>query len=73
MSFVFKKALKNDIYKLKKYQLFKKNGLIEYPEYGFKELNNICNVIRKQNGGVLFIDYGYISENMQNIDTSISI
>ena len=71
VSFVFKKALKNDIHKLKKYQLFKKKGLIEFPEYGFKELNNICSVIRKQNGGVLFIDYGYVSENRQNTLQSV--
>ena len=38
---------------------------------GFKELNNICSVIRKQNGGVLFIDYGYVSENMQNTLQSV--
>ena len=71
VSFVFKKALKNDINKLKKYQLFKKRGLIEFPEYGFKELNNICSVIRKQNGGALFIDYGYVSENKQNTLQSV--
>ena len=71
VSFVFKKALKNDIHKLKKYQLFKKKGLIEFPEYGFKELNNICSVIRKQNGGALFIDYGYVFENNQNTLQSV--
>ena len=63
--------MKNDINKLKKYQLFKKRGLIEFPEYGFKELNNICSVIRKQNGGALFIDYGYVSENKQNTLQSV--
>ena len=71
VSFIFKKALKSDINKLKKYQLFKKKGLIEFPEYGFNELNNICKIIQKQNGGVLFIDYGYISEIKQNTLQSV--
>ena len=71
VSFVFKKALKNDINKLKKYQLFKKKGLIEFPEYGFNELSTICSIIRKKNGGALFIDYGYLYENKQNTLQSV--
>ena len=50
---------------------FTKNGIIEYPEYGFKELVVICNKIKKLNGGVLFIDYGYDIE--KNEDTLQSV
>ncbi len=71
VDFVFKKALKKQINKLKSYELLKKDGIIEYPEYGFKELNIVCNKIKKLNGGALFIDYGYKTEN--NIDTLQSI
>ncbi len=71
VDFVFKKALKKQINKLKNYQLLKRDGIIEYPEYGFKELNIVCNKIKKLNGGALFIDYGYKTEN--NIDTLQSI
>ena len=49
----------------------KNDGVIEYPEYGFKELDTICKKINKLNGGALFIDYGY--EKYQNIDTLQSV
>jgi len=71
VDFIFKKALKKQIDKLKNYKLLKKDGIIEYPEYGFKELNIVCNKIKKLNGGALFIDYGYKTEN--NIDTLQSV
>ena len=71
LDFVLKKVLKKDLVKLKNYKLLKKNGIIEYPEYGFKELDVICNKIKKLNGGVLFVDYGYNVE--KNISTLQSV
>ena len=71
INFVFKKAIKKQINKLKNYRLLTRNGIIEYPEYGFKELDIICEKIKKLNGGVLFIDYGY--EVKKNINTLQSI
>ena len=71
VDFIFKKALKKEINKLRNYKLTKKDGIIEYPEYGFKELNIVCNKIKELNGGALFIDYGYKTE--KNIDTLQSI
>ena len=71
VSFIYKRASKKQIYKLENYKLLKNNGIIEYPEYGFKELDIICKKIKKLNGGVLFIDYGYRVEN--NIDTLQSV
>tara|TARA_Y100000590_G_scaffold436664_1_gene557481 strand:- start:2112 stop:3173 length:1062 start_codon:yes stop_codon:yes gene_type:complete len=62
VNFVYKKAAKKQINKLKNYKLLKNNGIIEYPEYGFRELGVICNKIKKLNGGALFIDYGYKTE-----------
>ncbi len=62
INFIFKKAFKKQVRKLKSYQLLNKDGIIEYPEYGFKELNIVCNKIKKLNGGALFIDYGYKTE-----------
>ena len=63
IDFTFKKAEKTEVDKLKYYKLIKKNGIIEYPEYGFKELKMVCKKIKELNGGVLFIDYGYSKEN----------
>ena len=71
VDFIYKKALRGNIKKLKSYKLLKKNGVIEYPEYGFKELRTICNKIKKLNGGALFIDYGYKVE--KNVDTLQSV
>ncbi len=71
VDFIYKKALKKQVNKLKNYSLLKNNGIIEYPEHGFKELGVICNKIKKLNGGALFIDYGYKVE--KNIDTLQSV
>ncbi len=72
LKFFFKKAIKKQIDKLKTYNLLKNDGIIEYPEYGFKELNIINTKIKSLNGGALFIDYGY--NNMKkNINTLQSI
>jgi cyclopropane-fatty-acyl-phospholipid synthase len=71
VDFVFKKAVKKQVNKLKDYKLLDKNGIIEYPEHGFKELEIICRKIKKLNGGALFIDYGYNSG--KNINTLQSV
>ena len=72
INFVFKKAVKKQVKKLENFDLLKKNGIIEYPEYGFKELEIICSKIKKLNGGVLFIDYGYNNKE-KNMDTLQSV
>ncbi len=71
INYVYKKAQKKHINKLKNYSLLRKNGIIEYPEYGFKELKTVCQKIKKLNGGALFIDYGY--EKEKNLDTLQSV
>ena len=71
VNFVFKKAIKKQIDKLKNYRLLQNNGIIEYPEYGFKELNMVCKKIKKLNGGALFIDYGYKVDQYINTLQSI--
>ena len=71
IDFVFKKAVKKQVNKLEDYKLLDKNGIIEYPEHGFKELEIICRKIKKLNGGALFIDYGYNSG--KNINTLQSV
>ena len=71
VDFFYKKAQKKQIDKLENLRLLKNSGIIEYPEYGFKELKVICNKIKKLNGGALFIDYGYKVE--KNINTLQSV
>ena len=71
INFILKKASKINIKKLKNYKLLDHDGIIEYPEYGFKELDKVCSKIRKLNGGALFIDYGYYVK--KNINTLQSV
>ncbi len=72
LNFVFKKAIKKQINKLKSYKLLRDDGIIEYPEYGFKELDVVCKKIKKLNGGVLFIDYGYkVKKNINTLQSVI--
>ena len=72
INFIFKKAVKKQVNKLKNFNLLEKRGIIEYPEFGFKELEIICTKIKTLNGGALFIDYGY--DNIEkNIDTLQSV
>ena len=71
VSFIYKKAQKKQVSKLENFKLIKNNGIIEYPEYGFKELEVVCDKIKKLNGGALFIDYGYKTE--KNTDTLQSV
>ena len=71
VSFVYKKIKKKQLLKLENFNLLNSDGVIEYPEHGFKELDEICKKIRKLNGGALFIDYGYKSG--KKLDTLQSI
>ena len=71
VNFFFKETVKNELKKLKNYKIIRNNSLIEYPEYGFKELEIVCKKIKKLNGGALFIDYGY--EKNYNFDTLQSV
>jgi len=63
----FKKQ-KIDIKKLEKnlkFEISKNQNVIEYSPETFKYLKDICKVIKKNKGGILIIDYGYLSSKMQ--------
>ena len=67
----FKKTNLKDINELKKYDLFKNKSFIEFPKQGFKELDSIVNSIKRLNGGLLLIDYGFLKH--KNNDTLQSV
>ena len=71
VNFFYEKAEKKYVNKLKNYKLLKNNGVIEYPEHGFRELEGVCKKIEKLNGGALFIDYGYVIQKNQDTLQSI--
>jgi len=72
-SFIFEKKI--DISKIKKkikFNIFKNQDFIEYSELGLKYLENICEIIKKNNGGLLLIDYGYTNKKMKNTLKAVS-
>jgi NADH dehydrogenase [ubiquinone] 1 alpha subcomplex assembly factor 7 len=67
----FKKANSRTIVELKKYNLLKNQSFIEYPKQGLAELDLIANKIKKQNGGLLLIDYGFLKQKNKNTLQSV--
>ena len=58
-----------DIKKVEKkinYKFSEKQNFLEYSPLGFKYLKDIFKFIKKNNGGLLIIDYGYFDKRMQN-------
>ena len=56
-----------DIKKIEKnlqFEISKNQDIIEYSPLSFKYLKDICNIIKKNDGGILIIDYGYLSSKM---------
>ena len=67
----FQKADTKTINKLKKYNLLKNQSFVEYPKQGLAELKRIVNMIKKQNGGLLLIDYGFLKQKSINTLQSV--
>jgi NADH dehydrogenase [ubiquinone] 1 alpha subcomplex assembly factor 7 len=67
----FKKADLKSIIELKKYNLLEKKSFIEFPKQGLNELNLIINTIKKLNGGLLLVDYGFLKQQNKNTLQSI--
>tara|TARA_B100000886_G_scaffold4287_1_gene2681 strand:- start:4718 stop:5782 length:1065 start_codon:yes stop_codon:yes gene_type:complete len=68
---VYKKASKNNCKILKSFKTLKKLNFIEFPLFGFQELEKIVKKISKLKGSVLMIDYGYLKSNNQNTLQSV--
>tara|TARA_B100000780_G_scaffold185354_1_gene130162 strand:- start:7 stop:1071 length:1065 start_codon:yes stop_codon:yes gene_type:complete len=67
----FKKADLKSIKKLKKFNLIKNQSFIEFPKQGFKELDLITSTIKRLNGGLLLIDYGFLKQKSSNTLQSV--
>ena len=46
------------------FEISKQQNIIEYSPKTFKYLKEICNIIQKNDGGILIIDYGYLNSKM---------
>tara|TARA_Y100000992_G_C21219593_1_gene469772 strand:- start:89 stop:1135 length:1047 start_codon:yes stop_codon:yes gene_type:complete len=72
-AFFFNKKFNMKKYEKKiKLKLSEKQNFIEYSEIGVNYLKNIAKIIKKNNGGILIIDYGYLENNMKNTLQAIS-
>ena len=71
-SFIEKKADIKKIEKKLNFKISKNQNFIEYSEVGFDYLKKITNIIKKNNGGMLLIDYGDFDEKMKNTLQAVS-
>ncbi len=55
-----------------KFEISKKQKVVEYSPLGIKYLKKISSKIIKNQGGILIIDYGYLNGKMQNTLQAIS-
>ena len=56
-----------DIEKIEKklnFEISKDQEIIEYSPSSFEYLKDICGIIKKNDGGILIIDYGYLNSKM---------
>ena len=68
---IFKKANSKTVTELKKYNLLKEQSFIEFPKQGLIELSLIITAIKKLNGGLLLIDYGFLKQQSKSTLQSI--
>ena len=72
-AFFFEK--KTDIKKIEKkigFKISKNQNFIEYSKLCLKYLKDISKIIKKNNGGLLVIDYGYFDGKMKNTLQAVS-
>ena len=54
----------NNIERSLNFEISKDQEIIEYSPSSFDYLKNICDLIKKNDGGILIIDYGYLNFKM---------
>jgi len=54
----------NNIERSLNFEISKDQEIIEYSPSSFDYLKNICNLLKKNDGGILIIDYGYLNLKM---------
>ena len=68
---VFKETELKTIKKLKKFKLLDNQSFAEFPKKGLQELDLIVSTIKRLNGGLLLIDYGFLKQ--EGADTLQSV
>ena len=70
--FFEKKADIKKIEKKIKFKISQSQNFIEYSKLGLNYLKDISNIIKKNTGGLLLIDYGYTDKKMKNTLQAVS-
>ena len=68
---IHKKTSKRNYDMINSYSSLKSLKFIEFPKYGFKQLERITNIIANQGGCILMIDYGYLKSHNQSTIQSV--
>ena len=63
---IYKKASHKDILQIKKFKILNNLKFIEFPKLGLDELSKIIKKISKLKGGLLIVDYGYLTPQNKN-------
>ncbi len=70
--FIAKKFNMKNFEKKINFKISKNQNFIEYSEIGINYLKKITEIIKKNSGGILVIDYGYSEKKMKNTLRAIS-
>ncbi len=70
--FFEKKANIRSLEKKINFKISHNQNFIEYSELGFNYLKDISKIIKKNDGGLLLIDYGYTDKKMKNTLQAVS-
>ena len=68
---IFHKTSVSNTKKINSYKILKNSKFIEFPKLGFDFIDSIIKKIKKLDGGILLIDYGYLKQ--KNLDTLQSV
>jgi len=63
---IYKKASKKYVSQIKNFKILKNLKFVEFPKLGLDELRKIIKKISKLEGGLLLIDYGYLTPKNKN-------
>jgi len=63
---IYKRASDKYISEIKRFKILKNLNFLEFPKLGLDELNKIIAKISKLDGGLLLIDYGYLTPRNKN-------
>ena len=63
---IYKKASGKDVSQIKNFKILKNLKFVEFPKLGLDELNKIIKKVSKLEGGLLLIDYGYLTSKNKN-------